>query len=384
MWLQSVPPRLQLNAKSLIPCAVNAAVLLRQALPAAKGYASMQPAPFRKSQQTMTLDEVAKRAGVSTATVSRVLNNSAVVREATRTRVLAVAEQLNYRPNRFAQGLAGGKTRTFGMIVSNIENPFFLDILHALEEAATRSGFELVYENTDYQPKRLAAAVDLMLARPLAGLALVVSETEPRAIQRLAGWGRPVVVFDIDAQGEHVTQIKTRYEKAMQRTVEYLYSLGHRRMAFVGHHGVLNPLRERESAFQRTVMRFANVESATATSTDSPLGGRQAIHQLLASGFRPTAVICVNDFMAIGVLRELRDAGLRVPQDVSVTGFDNIQLSEYLYPALTTVNLPRGRIAELIFQALNPARDGLRDAHSQTLIEPELVVRESTAAAPRS
>ncbi len=332
----------------------------------------------------MTLDDVAKRAGVSTATVSRVLNNSAVVRESTRKRVLTITEQFNYRPNRFAQGLAGGKTRTFGMIVSNIENPFFLDILHTLEETATQAGFELVYENTDYQPTRLAAAVDLMLARPLAGLAVVVSETEQRAVQRLTEWGRPVVVFDMDAKGDSITQIKTRYEKGMQRTVEYLNSLGHRRMAFVGHHGVLDPLRERENAFQRTVMRFPDVESATATSTDSPLGGRQAIHQLLASGFKPTAVICVNDFMAIGALRELRDAGLRVPKDVSVTGFDNIQLSEYLYPALTTVNLPRGRIAELIFQALNPSRDQARATHGQILIEPELVVRESTAPARQS
>lgn len=332
----------------------------------------------------MTLDEVARQAGVSTATVSRVLNNSAVVRASTRKRVLEITEQLNYRPNRFAQGLAGGKSRTFGVIVSNIENPFFLDILHTLEETATRADFELVYENTDYQPKRLAAAVDLMLARPLAGLAVVVSETEPRAVQRLAEWGRPVVTLDIDAEGDNITQIKTRYEKGLQRTVEYLYSLGHRRMAFVGHHGVLDPLRERESAFVKTVTRFADVESATETGTDSPLGGRQAIHQLLASGFEPTAVICVNDFMAIGVLRELRDAGLRVPQDVSVTGFDNIQLSEYLYPALTTVDVPRGRIAGLIFQALNPGKDHTRAAVSRTLIEAELVVRESTAPVRKS
>jgi DNA-binding LacI/PurR family transcriptional regulator len=332
----------------------------------------------------MTLDEVAKRAGVSSATVSRVINNSAVVRESTRQRVLAVADRLNYRPNRFAQGLAGGKTRTFGVIVSNIENPFFLDILHALEETATRSGYELVYENTDYQPKRLAAAVDLMLTRPLAGLAVVVSETDEGAMQRLKDWERPVAVLDITASGGSITQLKARYERGMQRTVEYLYSLGHRRMIFVGHHRVLGPLWERESAFLKTAERYSDVEFATANSTDSPSGGRQAVQQLLASGLKPTAVLCVNDFMAIGVLRELRDAGFRVPEDVSVTGFDNIQLSEYLYPALTTVNLPRVRIAELIFQALNRRADHPHDAHRQIFIEPELVVRESTAPVRQS
>jgi DNA-binding LacI/PurR family transcriptional regulator len=174
-----------------------------------------------------------------------------------------------------------------------------------------------------------------------------------------------------------------RYEKGMQRIVEYLYSLGHRRMAFVGHHGTLDPLRERETAFQTTVSRFEGVEAGMATSTDGPMGGRQAIHQLLDSGFRPTAVLCVNDYMAIGVLRELRDQGLRVPDDVSVTGFDNIQLSEFLYPALTTINVPRRRIGEMIFEALVPPKDHAVQPQRQILIEPELVVRESTAPVRR-
>jgi DNA-binding LacI/PurR family transcriptional regulator len=327
----------------------------------------------------MTLAQVAKRAGVSTATVSRVLNNPDMVKEATRLRVLAAARELNYRPNVYAQTLAGGRSRTLGVIVSNIENPFFLDILHTLEERASEAGYELVYENTDYRPSRLATAVDLMVARPLAGLAVIVSETDAAAFRRLVEWSRPVVAFDSCAPAENIIQIRMRYEKGMQRIVEYLYSLGHRRMAFVGHHGTLDPLRERETAFQATLSRFTDVASAMATSADGPLGGRQAIHQLIDSGFQPTAVICVNDYMAIGVLRELRDKGLRVPDDVSVTGFDNIQLAEFLYPALTTVNIPRRRIAEMIFDSLVPSRDRAAPPPNPILIEPELVVRESTA-----
>jgi DNA-binding LacI/PurR family transcriptional regulator len=331
----------------------------------------------------MTLEQVAKRAGVSTATVSRVLNNPEMVKEATRLRVMAAARELNYRPNVYAQTLAGGKSRTIGVIVSNIENPFFLDILHTLEELAFEAGYELVYENTDYRPARLSTAVDLMVARPLAGLAVIVSESEPEAFQRLLEWNRPVVAFDSCEPGPHITQIRMRYEKGMQRIVEYLYSLGHRRMAFIGHHGTLDPLRERETAFQSTVSRFEGVESSIASSNDGPGGGRQAIHQIIESGFRPTAVLCVNDFMAIGVLRELRDQGFRVPEEVSVTGFDNIQLSEYLYPALTTVNVPRRRIGEMIFEALVPPKDRPPEVQKQILIEPELVVRESTAPARR-
>jgi DNA-binding LacI/PurR family transcriptional regulator len=331
----------------------------------------------------MTLEQVAKRAGVSTATVSRVLNNPDMVKEATRLRVMAAARELHYRPNVYAQTLAGGKSRTIGVIVSNIENPFFLDILHSLEEHAYQAGYELVYENTDYRPARLATAVDLMLARPLAGLAVIVSESDEESFARLAEWNRPVVAFDVCGPAENITQIRMRYEKGMQRVVEYLYSLGHRSMAFVGHHGVLDPLRERETAFHQTLSRYPDVLSATAAATDSPFGGRQAIQDLSASGFRPTAVICVNDFMAIGVLRELRDQGLRVPEDVSVTGFDNIQLSEFLYPALTTVNVPRRSIGDMIFAALVPPKDVPSTPRQQILVEPELVVRESTAQAKR-
>jgi DNA-binding LacI/PurR family transcriptional regulator len=329
------------------------------------------------------LEQVARKAGVSTATVSRVLNNPEVVREATRKRVLAAARDLNYRPNRYAQSLASGRSKTMGMIVSNIENPFFLDVLHTVEESATEAGYELVYENTDYQPARLANAVDLMLSRPLAGLAVIVSERNQEAIERLKSWNRPVVVLDLCEAGGNVAQIRVRYEKAMQRTVEYLYSLGHRQLAFVGHHGALGPLREREHAFVATVRKFPDVKHATVASTDSPRGGRQAVHQLLESGFQPTAVLCVNDYMAIGVLRELRDKGLRVPEDVSVTGFDNIELSEYIYPALTTVNIPRRRIGEQISGILM-AQGGTPPGEVEILIEPELVVRDSTAAATNS
>jgi LacI family transcriptional regulator len=326
----------------------------------------------------LTLEKVAQRAGVSTATVSRVMNKPSMVSEDTRVRVLAAAKELNYQPNRYAQSLAGGRSRTLGMIVSNIENPFFLDILHSLEERATQAGYEVMYENTDYRPARLAAAVDLMLARPLAGLAVIASEADESVIERLAQWDRPVIVSDWGDSSGRLMTVTIRYEKAMQRAVEYLYSLGHRRMAFVGHHGTLDPLRQREHAFVSTVRRFSDVQSSAATSADSPAGGRQAVHQLLGSGFRPTAVLCVNDFMAIGVLRELRDIGLRVPEDVSVTGFDNIELAEYLYPALTTVNIPRRRLGHLIFDALAPGEDR-PVANRQILIEPELVLRESTA-----
>ncbi len=331
-----------------------------------------------------TLEQVAERAGVSTATVSRVMNNAAVVRESTRDRVLAAAKELDYHPNRHAQSLAGGRSRTLGIVVSNIENPFFLDILQAVESKAVEHGFEIVYENTGYRPNRLLAAVRSMKSRPLAGLALVVSENSEEALRLLQNWDRPVVFYDFKNPTRPGVQIRVRYEKAIQRTVEYLYSLGHRRMAFVGHHSRLSPLQERSRSFVKTVEKYPDVEYETTTAEDGPGGGRQGVNRLLESGFNPTAVLCINDYMAIGALRELRDRGLRVPHDVSVTGFDNIALAEFIYPSLTTVNIPRKRIGRLIYDALAPEGDSGLAPDEEILIEPELVVRESTSAAHRS
>jgi LacI family transcriptional regulator len=333
----------------------------------------------------MKLEDVAKRAKVSIATVSRVVNNSGPVKSATRARILKVIQEVKYHPNLHARTLAEGRSRTLGMIVSNLENPFFLDVFRTLESRAHAAGYEVVVANTDYRPKQLVSMVHLMMGRKLAGLAMIVSEMEPSLIEELADSAMPVVFYDVGPAGRHSSSIKVNYQRGIQRVVKYLYSLGHRRMAFVGHHTSLEPLLDRKKSFVETMKRYAGeVEFGTVADCDSPAGGQQATHQLLASGFKPTAVICVNDFMALGVIKELREQGLRVPQDVSVTGYDNISLAEFAYPSLTTLNIPREKIGHLAFEALVPDQDESREAGREYLIDPELVIRESTGPAPRS
>lgn len=333
----------------------------------------------------MTLREVAQQAGVSIATASRVMNTPDMVREPTRSRVLEAAKALKYRPNRHAQSLVGGVSRVIGVIVSNVANPFFADILQALERRATEHDYELVLESTDYRPARLEAALNRMLGRRLAGIAVAASEADAGVIERLAAAERPAAILDDSgASDDSVTRIAMRYDDAMRRAVEYLHSLGHRRMGFVSHHGSLDPLRERESGFETTVRSFPGVEYSVAAGSDSPSGGRQALRSMLDSGFKPTAVLAVNDFMAVGALRELRKAGLEVPRDVSLIGFDNIELSEYLTPALTTVNVPRRRIGEIMFDALINDPKTNEGIGRRIQLEPELVLRDSTAVVAQS
>ena len=330
----------------------------------------------------MNLKEVATRAGVSTATVSRVLSNTIQVKPTTRALVMKVVTELNYHPNLQARTLAGGKSKTLGMIVSNLENPFFLDIHRTLERDAHQHGYELVIANTDYSPAQLASAVRMMLGRKVDGLAIIVSEMTDELVAELANSKLPLVLYDVPSPHENIINIHINYRRGIERVVDYLHSLGHVRFAFIGHHSMLGPTGEREKAFIEAVSRFAPVSKwFVVTNQDGLEGGRKAAREVLASGFCPTALVCVNDLMAIGALRELRDQGIRVPHDMSLTGFDNIELSEFCYPSLTTVHLPRERIGHLVFDHLVPEAARIKPNGREIVIDPEFIVRESTGPA---
>lgn len=331
----------------------------------------------------MTLEDVARRAGVSTATVSRVLNDATAVRPATRSRVLKAVRDLNYLPNEHARTLAGGRSRVLGMLVSNIENPFFLDIYHALDDAARAHGYEVLVASTGYMPAHLASAVQHMRARRLAGLAVIVSEIDAALAGHLSRAGIPTVFYDAPRLSPMPPNIAADYRTGMQRCLAYLRGLGHRRLAFVGHHTSLYPLNARQAHFVDVVSRARPaLDYRIETSDDSPEGGRLATRALLASGFRPTAIVCVNDFMAIGAVRELIDQGLAVPRDVSVTGFDNIGLGNYTCPRLTTLDIPRARVGTTMCGLLIPEAAATGTVRSSDIvITPELIVRESTGVA---
>jgi LacI family transcriptional regulator len=327
----------------------------------------------------MKLDQVARRAKVSTATVSRVLNNKGLVKSTTRARVLKAIEELRYSPNLHARSLAGGKSRSIGVIVSNIENPFFLDIYKAVEAGAHDAGYELIMANTDYSSERLVTSVRLMIGRRVAGLAAIVSEMDSELIEELNGNRIPVVFYDVGVPRRNITNIRVNYRRGMEKLTSYLYSLGHRRVGFVGHHSTLAPIDERAKVLLDATASYPDLKVTTTADTDSLEGGRRAVRSLLGGSARPTAIVCVNDVMAFGALRELREKGLRVPEDISVTGFDNVHLAQFCYPALTTVHIPRDEIGRTICECLMNREHAL--LAREFVVDPELVVRDSTGPA---
>lgn len=326
----------------------------------------------------MNLEEVAKRAGVSVATVSRVLNNKSVVKKSTRTRVMKLAAKLNYYPDLNARSLARGRSRTIGMIASNLENPFFFDIFRSLEASAHAHGYELFVTNTDYRREQLVRSVRLMIGRRVAGLAVIVSEMDDDLIRELDQREIPTVFYDVGAAKHKMSNIRVNYRHGTRQIVDYLQSLGHSRFAFIGHHPSLSPTNERQTAFLEAVSHYPNTGWRIVTNEDSLDGGRNAARELLADNFQASGIVCVNDFMALGVLRELRTRGVRIPGDMSVTGFDNIKLSQYCDPPLTTLHIPRDQIGQLAFSALVPDSAVRKVPGRELVVEPELVLREST------
>ncbi len=237
----------------------------------------------------MNLEQVARRAKVSTATVSRVLNNASVVRTSTRARVMKAIEELKYHPNLHARNLAGGKSRTLGVILSNMENPFFFDIYKTIESDAHAAGYEVVVANTDYRSEQLVSSVRLMIGRRVAGLAAVVSEMEPALMDELTDSNIPVVFYDVGAPRQNITNIRVNYRRGIDRIIDYLYSLGHRKLGFVGHHSTLGPISDRVKPLMDAAARYPDLEVLSAADDDTLDGGRLAARALLSAGERPTA-----------------------------------------------------------------------------------------------
>ncbi len=332
----------------------------------------------------MRLEDVAAKAKVSVSTVSRVVNGFESVKPSTRKRVMAALDQMNYRPNLQARELVAGRSKTLGVIVSNLENPFFVEIFHSLEEQAHKAGFEVLVGNTNYEPERLEACIELFLGRRVAGLAIIVSEHVNPDLKALVQADIPVALYDAVAPGKRRTGVHFDYGKGMNLLVRHLYDLGHRRMAYIGYPLRLGPTEDRRDAFLAATKKLGIQQRYIAVNEHSGfVAGREATRQLLASGITPTAILCVNDLFAVGVLRELRSRNIPVPGEISVTGFDNIEIAEFSTPSLTTINIPRERIAATLFRSLTETEPRPAEQRVNVMIDPELIVRESTGIATK-
>jgi len=329
----------------------------------------------------MTIKDVAKRAGVGIATVSRALHGSKQVSPETAARVRKVIEELGYRPNTNAQSLASGCSHMLGLVVSDITNPFFPELIKGFEGVAVDRGYDVFVASTNYDPARTALCVKRMIERKIDGVAVMTSEVDPSLRDSFAKRKVPLVFLDVGQVGSGVSNVKVDYANGIAQAVDHLRALGHRRIAFIAGPLRLESVRERRDAFlARLNEPPGGPEPLVEEGNHRADGGFQAMERLLERAPGTTAVIASNDLTAIGALRAIRHRGLRVPEDISVVGFDDIQMAQFTEPPLTTVKLVRTELARLACEALLESIAS-RGAGVEFCMSTSLVVRDSTGRA---
>jgi DNA-binding LacI/PurR family transcriptional regulator len=330
----------------------------------------------------MNIREVARLAKVSTATVSRTINGSDKVTPQTKERVQRAIEELKFYPNTWARALGSGRSSLYGLIISDITNPFFPELVRSFEDIAVQHGQEVLVANTSYDPARMKLCVSRMLQRKVDGVAIMTSEMEERLIGEFESRGIPLVFLDTGLVHALASNIVVDYAAGVEAAMEHLIALGHERIAFIAGPATLRSARIRRDAFVRSMEKHGLAPGTIQQGNHQVMEGHEAMARLLDGRSRPTAVLASNDMTAIGALGAIHERSLRVPEDISIAGFDDIAISAFTHPALTTVRLSREEIARLAFRALYASRDGA--AGAEFSVQPSLVVRRSTGPAPRS
>jgi LacI family transcriptional regulator len=327
----------------------------------------------------MNIKEVAKRAKVSTATVSRTINEPSKVHPDTAEKVRQAIQELNFYPNTHARTLVSGRSRMMGLIISDITNPFFPELVKSFEDHAVERGLEVIIGNTDYNPKRMAACMRRMVERKVDGVAIMTSETDPELLSELTKRNIPIAVMDVGTEGAHSASVNIDYASGIREAFEHLYSLNHRRIGFISGPLHLHSARVRRDAFI-AAMNARGLEGDPGlieTGNHKTEGGGAAMQNLLKLSPRPTAVMTSNDLTAIGALHAIDDAGLRVPDDISITGFDDISFAHLTQPPLTTVSISRTQLAITVLGVLEKLLENQAQPSEHT-VPTHLVVRKST------
>ncbi len=336
----------------------------------------------------MSIHEVARRAKVSIATVSRTINGVPTVTPQLSRRVWKVIEELGYYPNTQARALVSGRSRIFGLIVSEITNPFFPEIVQGFEDLAVQHNYEILTTSTVHDPKRMALSVRRMIERRVEGVAIVTFGMEEELFDDLKSRQVPLVFIDVGPSLPRMSNIRIDYLHGIRQAVQHLAALRHERIAFISGPLALKTAVARQRAFLQAMEEIGlPVESKYQIEGNHTMeGGIEALKKLLTLPKSPTGIICSNDMTAIGVMRQSYEEGITIPDDLSVIGFDDIRLAQFTIPPLTTVKMSQTEIARLAFHALlaevqrkMPSLNG-----SEYILRTSLVLRDSTAMAPKS
>jgi len=345
-----------------------------------------RPRQKKGDKKRLDIRDVAKHARVSIATVSRTINRVPTVDKELAKRVWKSIEELNYFPNTQARALVSGRSRLFGLLISEITNPFFPELIQGFEDFAIENNYEILIGSTNYDPERMEICIRRMIERNVEGVAVMTFGIEEPLLNELVSRNIPMVFVDAAPPSENVSTLAVDYHNGIREGVQHLAALGHRKLAFIS-----GPMRQRSAHLRKEAFLSSVAEigvrpvSEWLVEGDHTLeGGMRAMEQILKRKDLPTAVMCSNDMTAIGALRVLTSRGLRVPDDISLIGFDDIHLAEFVYPPLTTVRMARNDLARAAFSALRSHVEPTHHSHAKKSwhIQTKLTVRQSTGYPP--
>lgn len=333
----------------------------------------------RKQSERMDIHAVAQLANVSIATVSRTINNIPTVNPKMAKRVWEAIRELNYFPNTQARALVSGRSRLLGLIVSEITNPFFPELIQVFEEVAVEHGYEILIGSTNYDPERMKRCIRRMVERNAEGVAVMTFGIEQPLLDQLADRKIPLVFVDQGPDRPGISLLHVDYHHGIRQGVQHLAALGHREIAFVTGPLRLHSAQSRLAAFHKALQECGIPvhENLISEGDHTMEGGMKAAERLLSQEHLPTAIMCSNDMLAIGVLHKLSRSGLRVPDDISLVGFDDIRMAEMMIPSLTSVQMSRSELARAAVAALRAYVENTSPKRDYR-IDTRLVVREST------
>ncbi|MGA7339412.1 MAG: LacI family DNA-binding transcriptional regulator [Terracidiphilus sp.] len=351
-----------------------------------KGAGVAQPGglPKRVLRQP-SIKDIARLARVSHPTVSRALQNSPLVNAQTAAKIRKIADEAGYRASAVARGLVTRRTRTIGLVVTTVADPFASEVVCGIEQTANDHGYSVFLADSNADPAREKKVVQSFAERRVDGIIVTSSRVGALYLPLLAEMMVPIVLVNDQHPGAFVHSILISNLEGARAAAEHLIALGHRRIAYLGD----------QFGYQSDVERFLGYRQALDSAgiaampelvvhgDGKPEAAMAAMEKLLAQAKPPTAVCCYNDMSALGAMRQIRARKLRVPEDISVTGFDDLFFASYTQPPLTTVRQPMRRMGQMAMESLFRLMSG-EESVAQIKVEAELMVRESTASAKSS